>query len=220
MDARPTFLRDPWTAVAALSALGFFAIAHVINGQGTVWLDAPVASVARGLPVPVEIWLAITQAGGLFLVLVGAALVVALVALRRPRLAVTVALALVAAFLLTAEVKVFVGRPRPPDPVAPYEGYSFPSGHTLNATVTYGIAALLLWRSDLSPRVRLVAAGALVALIAAVGLSRIALGVHYPSDVVAGWLAGTAIVGVVALADTADRARAARGGLSRAARRR
>jgi undecaprenyl-diphosphatase len=207
-------------AVAALSALTFFAVALVVNGQGTVWLDAPVASAVRGWPVPPDVWRAITQAGGLFLVLVGAALVVALAALGRLRMAVVVAIALLGAFFLTDAVKTFVARPRPPDPIAAFSGYSFPSGHTLNATVTYGIAALLLWRSGLSPTARRAAVIALVVLIAAVGLSRIGLGVHYASDVVAGWLAGTTIVAIVALADRADRARIARPGVSRSARRR
>ncbi len=220
MQQRPAFYRDPWMAVTALSALGFFAIALLVNGQAPVWLDAPVSSAVRALPVPADAWLAITQAGGLFLVLVAAALVVALVALGRLRIALVVGLALVASFIMTDAVKVFVARPRPPDPIAPYSGYSFPSGHTLNSTVTYGIAALLIWRSGLSPRVRGAAVAGLVALIGAVGLSRIGLGVHYPSDVVAGWLAGTTIVGIVALADRADRARVARSGVSRPSRRR
>ncbi len=56
-----------------------------------------------------------------------------------------------------------------------------------------------MWRSDLPVWVRRVVAIALGVLVVLVGLSRIALGVHYPSDVVGGWLAGLAVVAAVAV---------------------
>jgi undecaprenyl-diphosphatase len=154
------------------------------------------------------VWRALTLAGGTFLVLVAAALVVGLVALGRLRLAIVVAVALIGSTLFTDAAKDLVSRPRPAgDPLVTADGYSFPSGHSLNSAATNGIAALLIWRSSLPPRARKGLAATLVALVVSIGLSRIALGVHYPSDVVAGWLAGTAIVAVVALIDRADRAR-------------
>ena len=73
-------------------------------------------------------------------------------------------------------------------------GYSFPSGHSITSAVTFGLLALVIWRGGLSLRARRVSVVLLVVLIAMVGLSRIALGVHYPSDVLASWLAATAIV--------------------------
>ena len=205
MDRRISPARDPWSIVGIACALGFFAVAAIVNGQGTVFLDAPVIDIVRGLPVPVDVWRAITQAGGWLLVAVGATLVLGLVATGRARMALVVAIALVAASVFTEMAKDWVARPRPADPVAEAGGYSFPSGHTLNSTVVYGIAALLVWRSSLPRGVRVGVAAALVVLVGCVGLSRIALGVHYPSDVVAGWLAGTVLVSLVALADRADR---------------
>jgi membrane-associated phospholipid phosphatase len=218
VDRRPSLARDPWSIVGIACALAFVVVAAIVNGQGTVFLDAPVTAVVRGLPIPVDAWRAITQAGGWLLVAVGAALVLGLVAAGRARMALVVAVALVAAALFTDLAKDWVGRPRPLDPVADAGGYSFPSGHTLNSTVTYGIAALMAWRSSLPRGARVGVTAVLLALIACVGLSRIALGVHYPSDVVAGWLAGTAIVAVVAMADRADRAD--RAVVSRSSRRR
>jgi undecaprenyl-diphosphatase len=205
MDRRISSARDPWSIVGIACALGVVAVAALVNGQGTVFLDAPVIDVVRGLPVPVDVWRAITQAGGWLLVAVGATLVLGLVATGRARMALVVAIALVAASLFTETAKDWVARPRPPDPVAEAGGYSFPSGHTLNSTVVYGTAALMVWRSALPRGVRVGVSAALVALIACVGLSRIALGVHYPSDVVAGWLAGMVFVSLVALADRVDR---------------
>lgn len=100
----------------------------------------------------------------------------------------------------TRVVKAYVARIRPPaGALVPAPGFSFPSGHTLNSTVTYGLIALLVWRSDLPAWVRRLTAIALAILIILIGLSRVALGSHYPSDVVGGWLAGIAIVSVVAV---------------------
>ena len=92
-----------------------------------------------------------------------------------------------------------VGRPRPPGFSADELGYSFPSGHTLNSTTTYGLLALIAWRSQrpLLERRVAIAIGVMVPIL--VGLSRIALGVHYPSDVLGGWLAGVAFVALGAM---------------------
>lgn len=74
------------------------------------------------------------------------------------------------------------------------DSYSFPSGHSAAATVGFGLLAWLLWQYLPTPWSALVAAG-LLALIVLVGISRVYLGAHYPSDVIAGWLVGG--VGVV-----------------------
>jgi undecaprenyl-diphosphatase len=97
-------------------------------------------------------------------------------------------------------VKAYVARIRPPaGALVPAPSFSFPSGRTLNSTVTYGLIALLVWRSDLPTWVRRLTAISLTTLIVLIGLSRVALGVHNPSDVVGGWLAGLAIVSGVAV---------------------
>lgn len=206
MDGRPSAARDPWLVALIACAVGAAGVAVIVGGQGMVFVDGPIADVVRGLPVPVDAWRAITQAGEWVLVAVGAVLVLGLIAGGRARMALVVAVALIAASVLTDAAKDWVARPRPPDPVADAGGYGFPSGHTLNSTVAYGIATVLAWRSSLPRGVRVGLVAALVALIAFVGLSRVALGVHYPSDVVAGWLIGTALVSVVAVVDRADRA--------------
>ncbi|MCU0505533.1 MAG: phosphatase PAP2 family protein [Chloroflexi bacterium] len=206
MDRWRSLLDEPWLRAGVASAIGFLVVAALVAGPGTGAVDRAVAEAVRALPLPVASWGAVTQVGGWVLVPVGVALVLGLVAVGRARMALVVAVALIGASVLTDTLKDAVARPRPPDPLADAFGFSFPSGHALNSTVTYGIAALLVWRSWLPWRARFAGTATLVMLIALVGLSRVALGVHHPSDVVAGWLAGTAIVAVVALIDTADRA--------------
>lgn len=70
-----------------------------------------------------------------------------------------------------------------------FDSFSFPSGHTTGATITYGLLAYLAWQFLPQPWNFLAIAG-LIGLIIAVGVSRIYLGAHFPSDVVAGWLLG------------------------------
>ncbi|RNB89592.1 phosphatase PAP2 family protein [Brevibacillus fluminis] len=63
-------------------------------------------------------------------------------------------------------------------------GYSFPSGHSMTAFSFYGILAFLLWHQSDLPSVRLAIILVSTIMIAGIGISRIYLGVHYPSDVV------------------------------------
>ena len=85
--------------------------------------------------------------------------------------------------------KDWAGRLRPEDQqhLVAAQSYAFPSGHAANATLVWLCLALLLPRG---PRARLAAIWAAVWLALAVGLSRIMLGVHWPSDVIAGWAFG------------------------------
>lgn len=94
--------------------------------------------------------------------------------------------------LVGAFIKLIFHRPRPlTEYVAMmrFETFSFPSGHAVGSTVTYGLLAYLLWHFLPAPWNYIVAIG-LVGIIVLIGISRIYLGAHFPSDVVAGWLVG------------------------------
>jgi membrane-associated phospholipid phosphatase len=112
---------------------------------------------------------------------------------RRHRQAVFILVAIGGGGLLDAAAKAWADRARPvvPHPIASAAGSSFPSGHALGALV--GVGALLVVVLPVQrkrDRHFVVAAGLVV--VVAVGCSRLALGVHYPSDVVGGWLLGGA----------------------------
>jgi undecaprenyl-diphosphatase len=100
--------------------------------------------------------------------------------------------------LLSVLVKNTVQRARPPSDgvLALAHGYSFPSGHTQASTVTYVAVVLVVGWQLLRPGpvARRTSAVLVVALVGAVGLSRIMLGVHWPTDVLGGWLLGSAWV--------------------------
>jgi undecaprenyl-diphosphatase len=70
------------------------------------------------------------------------------------------------------------------------ESLSFPSGHAMASMSYYGFLAYLLFHIKMRKRIRWAVFALLVFLIAAIGLSRIYIGVHYPSDVAAGYIAG------------------------------
>ena len=97
-------------------------------------------------------------------------------------------------------LKAFIARARPDllDPIVVERGFSFPSGHSLLSMVAYGVLAVLISRSRLPAGVRGGIEVGLGIIIFLVGLSRIWLGVHYPTDVLAGWTAGAVIVLVYA----------------------
>jgi membrane-associated phospholipid phosphatase len=90
--------------------------------------------------------------------------------------------------LLNSLLKLLFARPRPNvfPPLMAETSYSFPSGHTMSAVAVYGLLALLLWQRGQYAWALL--PGLWVPLVA---LSRVYLGVHYPSDVLASLALGT-----------------------------
>ncbi|MEO7261068.1 MAG: phosphatase PAP2 family protein [Jatrophihabitantaceae bacterium] len=124
-------------------------------------------------------------------------LVMALVAgwlLRRRlrRLAIFVLVTVVGSSLLNNAVKIAVGRARPhlDDPLAIAPGNSFPSGHSQAAIVGCGVL-LAVFLPIIGRRWRALAVAVAAAVTLLIGFSRIALGVHYFSDVIGAYLIGT-----------------------------
>jgi membrane-associated phospholipid phosphatase len=90
-------------------------------------------------------------------------------------------------------LKSLVGRARPPvtDHLVTETNQSFPSGHSLGSTVVLGVLAALVVVHSHRRAVRGLAVTIAVLAIAAIGLSRLYLGVHWPTDVLGGWTIGT-----------------------------
>jgi undecaprenyl-diphosphatase len=112
---------------------------------------------------------------------------------RLPRLAAFLAVTALGSSLLNRLVKTLVDRARPHlvDPVAAAAGKSFPSGHAQSATVGCGIL-VLIFLPVVAPRARAWLPVAAAVIVGLIGFSRIALGVHYLSDVVGGVVIGVA----------------------------
>lgn len=113
-------------------------------------------------------------------------LIVAFAPGRRPGACCALNLALVV--VLNQVLKFLVQRPRPEGfRLAAETGFSFPSGHSMAAMAFFGLLIWMVWHYERDRAVRIGCSVALAALIVAVGVSRIYLGVHYASDVVAGF---------------------------------
>jgi undecaprenyl-diphosphatase len=188
---------------AAAGALIVFAwLAHGVLSAPAAGFDAAVRNAVHAWATPslTFVMLTFTQLGSApFLIGAGALTVWRLAATGRKHAALLVAVAALGGEALDQILKLCFQRPRPDaffgltDPVT----FSFPSGHALTATCFYGVLAAVM-----APRMRSAAARAglwvLAATLAAcIGISRVYLGVHYPTDVLAGYAA--AIVWIAAV---------------------
>jgi membrane-associated phospholipid phosphatase len=148
---------------------------------------------SRRTPFTSSLFVAITTVGGT--VGMGALVATAvaiLITRRRFRWAAYLAITSVGGALLNQLLKFHYLRQRPDLDAAVLDamGYSFPSGHAMNATIILGALAYLAARSIREWRNKSAALAALATLALAIGISRVYLGVHWTSDVGAGFAAG------------------------------
>jgi membrane-associated phospholipid phosphatase len=193
--------------VVILALMGAEVYDNVVDDVGLANLDKPTLAFAEQLRSP-GLDFAVTAftniGGGIGMPILATILTAWLTFLSRTWRAL-ILVGGAAAFSVTATAlgKKLVGRTRPDhaDAVPPYEtSPSFPSGHTLNSTVVIGVVVYLacLQVKRTIARVTLITAG--VIFVVAMGLSRVYLGHHWMTDVIAAWLLGLAWVGIVILA--------------------
>jgi undecaprenyl-diphosphatase len=197
--------------VLLLSLLGittcvwaFVLMARLVTGHSTLHVDQQILLALRQAGNPAQgvgpAWL---QGGMRDITALGSPVVLVLVVLaaatwlwvRRQKGAFVLLLAsTLGARLLNAFLKGLFARPRPDLELhlTPVSSLSFPSGHAMDSAAIYlTIAALLA--QEVQPRAqRLYLLGLAASLSFVIGVSRVYLGVHYPSDVLAGWCAGLA----------------------------
>lgn len=135
---------------------------------------------------------------GLTVTAVTAVVAIACMLARRRTLGLWLAVTVAGSALVNSALKYAMERVRPATAgvVTSAHGFAFPSGHTQIATVTYPAIILVVGWQLLEPGqlVRRLSAAVVTLVVAAVGLSRIFLGAHWPTDVLGGWLFGSAWV--------------------------
>jgi membrane-associated phospholipid phosphatase len=165
-------------------------LAMLLLGAGAVDRDILLALYARDEP-----WLALAALGftqlGNWWTVVGITLAGALLLLYQGKRwgALTLLVASFTGRALVILQKAYFARLRPDEDLRLVEVHyqSFPSGHAANSTIAFVALALLLFDD---PNHRRIAGGCAILVVMLIGISRPMLGVHWPSDVVAGWAFG------------------------------
>jgi len=188
--------------VAALALILFVWLAREVTRGDALRLDTPIRNAvhARSSPPLTAIMRGVSLFGSeVILVPLGAILVWRLVAAKRRRAAVVFAVAALGAEALDQIMKLLFYRPRP----EPFFGlaspvtHSFPSGHAMVSCCFFGVLAVILAARQPSRLKRIAIFAAAALLVALMGFSRVYLGLHYPSDVLAGYAAAVVWLAVV-----------------------
>jgi undecaprenyl-diphosphatase len=172
---------------------GFGALAHELREADGFFFDVPLLQFAHAMAhAGFDRFFVVTAALGYLygVVPIDIALVVVLGWKRRLGEGLFAGLAIVGSALLNVGTKSMFARERPHlwDVIAPEGTYSFPSGHAMGSMTLACVVVLLCWPT----RARWIAAAIASGFVMLVGFSRIYLGVHYPSDILAGWAAASA----------------------------
>ena len=194
---------------AAVVGLALFSwLADEVFAGHTERFDATVRGWVHQFASPglTRAMVVISALGSEVLVAVFVVSVIAFLRMKWRRAAVWMMLTMAGGLILEVALKHGFRRTRPAAffGVAPH-GFSFPSGHSLMSFCIYGVLAGLLTARIQSPAWRVLIWSGAAVLVAAIGLSRIYLGVHYPSDVLAGYLAAAVWVSTLVTADRVRR---------------
>ncbi len=178
----------PWVfaflALVAAEALAVEVLEHEMLRMDLAAYNFAVGFLRRDWLTP--FMKALTWAGS-SVALLGVG-VLLLVFLKDKKLAALMPLNLVFVVLLNQLLKFIVQRPRPEGyRLIAESGYSFPSGHAMVSAAFYGLLIYFVYKKIQSPALKWALTALLALLITAIGFSRIYLGVHYASDVVAGF---------------------------------
>jgi undecaprenyl-diphosphatase len=180
-------------ALAIAASIGFAMLAAIVRAGAADRLDTAIELAVHRLDsAPADAVMRAASFVGASAVLLPVVAVVIALAIHQRRRAIAIVLALDTAVVIAAysALKVMFSRERPRlfEEIALPTGYSFPSGHSMSALGIYGVIAAAL--IAMYPDWRRPAIAAAIALIALIGVSRIYLGVHWPSDVLGGFVGG------------------------------
>lgn len=186
--------------IVGAAALCVFLLMHYLyTSRIGIQFDLAAGEAVRSLRMPFlnEIMIAITHSAN-WKTLVGLGVIIIIIDIvkwKKPIYPMAFAAALVTLGVYKL-LKVIVQRPRPSQIfwLVVEEGYSFPSGHSMNGMFCYGIMIYLLWRECSDDRIKKAVTAALCVLIPLIGFSRIYCGVHHPTDVIAGLAMGLALL--------------------------
>jgi undecaprenyl-diphosphatase len=190
-----------WLVMAVLGLGAFAAMTLMLMNHQVLAFDQPFLDAARAWQAYAPAWRIISESANIPLIVIGVGLVGVLLFTNHRREAILVALVLIAVTAGSEGIKQLVARPRPTgtDPNIPGVVYSYPSGHVLEALTIFGIIAIRIIRSRTPRPIAVLVAVAVIIDVALVAFARVALGAHYPSDVLAAVFGGAGVLGIYGL---------------------
>ncbi|GAA0840997.1 phospholipid phosphatase [Paenibacillus glucanolyticus] len=185
--------------ISLISFVGFIIMAALVKFQLLAPLDLAIITSIQNLEHPfiTDIAIGLSFIGSIGPVTVLCLIVIAVLywVLRRRTEILLLIVVVFGSSILNLLLKLIFQRVRPDiHRLVEITGYSFPSGHSMGAFSFYSVLAYLLWRHIDSRTGRGVLIAFAIIMILSIGLSRIYLGVHYPSDILGGYLASCAWV--------------------------
>jgi membrane-associated phospholipid phosphatase len=181
-----------WLAILLLSLTGAIVLTIAIMSKVPIPFDKSWLALATSWSAWNNVWDLLSTIGNYPMIPLGLGLVAWLWWTKRRREAVLVLIILAAATITSEALKAITARPRPSGPVPGIPGvvFSYPSGHALEDVMILGMYSVRLWRNSEKQWLRVGFAVLSAFLCVLIGIARVALNVHYPSDILAGFLLG------------------------------
>jgi undecaprenyl-diphosphatase len=204
-----------WLLLVAVGVIAATALTIAVMAKVELPFDKPMLALATSWTAWTLEWNILGEMGNYPMIPIGLGFVVWLWWTKHRREAVLVLVILAAATIASESVKAIVARPRPTGPVPGIPGvvYSYPSGHAFEDVMILGMLSVRLWRSEQARWLKVGFAVLATVLCLLIGVARVAIDVHYPSDILAGFLGGLVCLGWYAWG-TRDGAWASRAGTS------
>jgi len=191
LDSKFTFFH----LVSLITFIGFCTIAILVSGNQIVGFDMTIISFVQGFETPfltpIMKFFTFVGSGNSIKVLTAISVIILFFFFKFRSKLILFIVVMIGSHYVFRLLKSMFHRARPDlHRLIEIGGYSFPSGHATNAITFYGILSYLLWHIIPTRFGRTLLVLVCTAMIVMIGLSRIYLGVHYPSDVLGGYCAG------------------------------
>lgn len=183
-------------SICAAALIAFAVILACVLTGHAAGFDDPVREFFYSLrgPLMTRVAVFITTLANKY-VIIGLCLLLLIVPQTRLTFGVPLSAGALGTMLLNTLIKHIVGRLRPDVlHLVVEEGYSFPSGHSITSMFFYGFAIWLVWRNVKNPTARNILTVLLAVPMLLIGPTRVYLGVHFPTDVLAAWCLAIAAI--------------------------
>jgi undecaprenyl-diphosphatase len=187
-------LRGRRFLIVTLVITALLGVNAAINPEWLLRIDQPVSEWLRGWEGSLTLAKVVTHLGSPNLAIAVGVIAVAFLWRRCRASAFTLGVLVAAALTVDTMLKVMVDRARPPNPAVSTGLGSFPSGHVIHAVIIFGLVPFLLWILTNRPGVLRLGFMVFAVVVLLVAWSRVRLGAHWPSDVIASLFIGASLL--------------------------